>query len=363
MKRIEKYGIILRFAEVDDAEFILSLRTDPKLGKFISYTDPDIATQRKWIENYKKREKSGQEYYFIAEDKKGDSYGTIRLYNFDERSFEIGSWLFRADAPLGMAIKAHFIGFEVGFEKLQAEYCRFDIRKENTGVLRYMQDFITNLIGEDELNYYFTLSKENFYKRRSEIALFSVKSKKGEAKIFIHPTAEIKSNNIGEGTSVWQFCVVLKDAIIGRNCNLNYNVFIENDVIIGDNVTIKSGVQLWDGLRIADNVFISPNVAFTNDIAPRSKQYPKTFLRTPVKEGASIGANSTIIGGITIGKYAMIGAGSVVTKNIPDFNLWYGNPATLKAYICQCGKKLDNQLTCIYCDKTYKMVNGLIEEQ
>jgi len=358
MKRIEKYGIILRFAEVDDAEFILSLRTDPKLGKFISYTDPDIATQRKWIENYKKREKSGQEYYFIAEDKKGDSYGTIRLYNFDERSFEIGSWLFRADAPLGMAIKAHFIGFEVGFEKLQAEYCRFDIRKENTGVLRYMQDFITNLIGEDELNYYFTLSKENFYKRRSEIALFSVKSKKGEAKIFIHPTAEIKSNNIGEGTSVWQFCVVLKDAIIGRNCNLNYNVFIENDVILGNNVTVKSGVQIWNGIRLEDNVFIGPNVTFTNDLVPRSKIYPKSFEKTVIKKGASIGANATIIAGNEIGAFALIGAGSVITKSVGKNELWVGNPARIIGYVTREGDILDLNLIHKESKKKYGWINN-----
>lgn len=176
----------------------------------------------------------------------------------------------------------------------------------------------------------------------------------------IHPTAEVQSKNIGSGTIIWQYCVILKDAVIGKNCNINFNVFIENDVIIGDNVTIKSGVQIWDGLRIGNNVFISPNVAFTNDIAPRSKQYSKSFLKTIIDDGASIGANSTIIGGITIGKYAMIGAGSVVTKNIPDYTLWYGNPAVFKANICECGQKLDNYLKCSQCFKTYCISNGQI---
>lgn len=179
----------------------------------------------------------------------------------------------------------------------------------------------------------------------------------------IHPTAEVQSEQIGQDTNIWQFCVVLKNAKIGNNCNINFNVFIENDVIIGNNVTIKSGVQIWDGLRIGNNVFISPNVAFTNDFIPRSKQHPNRFLTTTIDEGATIGANATIIAGITIGKFAMIGAGSVVTKCIPDYTLWYGNPAEFKAYICKCGNKLDQLYRCTVCDLTYKITNGIIEEQ
>lgn len=152
----------------------------------------------------------------------------------------------------------------------------------------------------------------------------------------IHPTAEVQSDQIGEGTSIWQFCVVLKGAIIGKNCNINFNVFIEEDVIIGDNVTIKSGVQVWDGLRISDNVFIGPNVTFINDNYPRSKNYPTKFLQTKIENGASIGAGSIILGGITIGKNSMIGAGSIVTKNVPDNELWVGTPA-------KCVKKMEIQ--------------------
>jgi UDP-2-acetamido-3-amino-2,3-dideoxy-glucuronate N-acetyltransferase len=143
----------------------------------------------------------------------------------------------------------------------------------------------------------------------------------------IHPTAEVQSEQIGNGTSIWQYCVVLKGAIIGENCNINFNVFIENDVIMGDNVTVKSGVQLWDGLRISNNVFIGPNVTFINDNYPRSKEYPSIFLQTKLLEGASIGAGAIILGGITIGKNAMIGAGSIVTKDVPDNELWVGSPA------------------------------------
>lgn len=143
----------------------------------------------------------------------------------------------------------------------------------------------------------------------------------------IHPLADVQSTNIGADTTVWQFCVILKEAVIGRNCNINCQVFIENDVVIGDHVTIKPGVQIWDGLRIEDNVFIGPNVTFTNDRYPRSKQYPEEFQQTRIKNGASIGANATVLGGITIGENALIGAGSVVTKDVPTNELWVGNPA------------------------------------
>ena len=143
----------------------------------------------------------------------------------------------------------------------------------------------------------------------------------------IHSLADVQTEKIGESTFVWQFCVILKDAVIGDNCNINCHVFIENDVIIGNNVTIKPGVQIWDGLRIEDNVFIGPNVTFTNDRYPRSKQYPLEFQQTVVKKGASIGANSTILGGIIIGENSLVGAGSVVTTDVPANELWVGNPA------------------------------------
>lgn len=145
--------------------------------------------------------------------------------------------------------------------------------------------------------------------------------------INIHPLSDVQSEKIGENTSVWQFTVILKHAVIGDNCNINCNVFIENDVSIGNNVTIKPGVQIWDGLSIEDNVFIGPNVTFTNDKFPRSKQYPDQFQQTVVKKGASIGANATVLGGIVIGENVIIGAGSVVTKDIPANELWVGNPA------------------------------------
>lgn len=157
----------------------------------------------------------------------------------------------------------------------------------------------------------------------------------------IHPSSDVQSSNIGENTSIWQFCVILPDAQIGHNVNICANVLIENDVIIGNNVTIKSGVQIWDGVFIEDDVYIGPNVTFTNDIVPRSKHY-KPFIKTNIRKGASIGANATIIAGNEIGEYAFIGAGSIVTKNIPPYTVWYGNPAKMHGYITKNGVLLDN---------------------
>lgn len=159
--------------------------------------------------------------------------------------------------------------------------------------------------------------------------------------ITIHPSADVQSSYIGDNTIVWQNSVILPGAIIGRNCNINFNVFIENDVIIGDNVTVKPGVQLWDGVEIGNNVFIGPNVTFTNDNVPRSKVYHGLFTKTKIEEGASIGANSTILAGIRICQYSLIGAGSVITKNVPKNTVWYGNPAKHKGYITKDGLILD----------------------
>lgn len=141
----------------------------------------------------------------------------------------------------------------------------------------------------------------------------------------IHHLADCQAP-IPESTRVWQFCVIMPDAKIGENCNICSHCLIENDVVIGNNVTLKCGVYLWDGIRIEDNVCIGANVTFTNDKYPRSKQ-PFNLLPITIKKGASIGAGAVVLGGVTIGEKAMIGVGSVVTHDVPDGELWYGNPA------------------------------------
>jgi acetyltransferase-like isoleucine patch superfamily enzyme len=160
-----------------------------------------------------------------------------------------------------------------------------------------------------------------------------------EKKFFVHSNALCESENIGKDTRIWAFAHVLKGARIGENCNLCDGVFVENDVEIGNNVTIKNGIAIWDGLRIEDDVFLGPNCVLTNDLYPRSKAYHK-FSNTYIRKGATIGANATIICGITIGRYALVGAGSVVTKDVDDFELVVGNPAKHRAWISKKGEKL-----------------------
>ena len=147
--------------------------------------------------------------------------------------------------------------------------------------------------------------------------------------MFVHPLSDVASKNIGENTRIWQFAVVLEGAIIGSNCNICAHTLIENDVSIGNNVTVKSGVYLWDGIVLEDDVFVGPNATFTNDKTPRSKHYPPEFLKTVVRKGASIGANATILPGVELGEYCMVGAGAVITKNVPARSIVVGNPARI----------------------------------
>lgn len=150
---------------------------------------------------------------------------------------------------------------------------------------------------------------------------------------YIHPLSDVKSKNIGQKTKVWQYSVIFPQAVIGENCNICAHTMIENDVQIGNNVTIKSGVYVWDGITLEDNVFVGPSVTFTNDKTPRSKQYPDEFLKTIVEQGASIGGNATILPGIRIGRNALVGAGAVVTKDVPENAIVVGNPAIIKGYV------------------------------
>ncbi len=149
---------------------------------------------------------------------------------------------------------------------------------------------------------------------------------------FIHYLADVAESQIGHGTRVWQFVVILKGAKIGADCNICAQTLIESNVVIGDRVTVKSGVQIWDGSTIGDDVFIGPNATFANDLYPRSKQYPEKFDGITIHNGASIGANATLLPGITIGEGAMVGAGAVVTKDVPARAVVAGNPARVLRY-------------------------------
>lgn len=150
---------------------------------------------------------------------------------------------------------------------------------------------------------------------------------------YLHPNGICDSTTIGPRTRIWAFAHILAGAKIGADCNIGHGVFVESDVIVGDRVTIKPGVQLWDGTRLADDVFIGPNVTFTNDPFPRSRAWQKSIPVTTIDRGASIGANATLLPGISVGERAMIGAGAVVTTDVPPFALVYGNPASIQGYV------------------------------
>jgi acetyltransferase-like isoleucine patch superfamily enzyme len=161
------------------------------------------------------------------------------------------------------------------------------------------------------------------------------------SKALIHPKALIDEGaSIGARTRVWAFAHILSGAAIGEDCNICDHTFIEGAVRMGNRVTVKCGVHLWDGVIIEDDVFIGPSAVFTNDLRPRSKVYPPEFMKTVLKQGCSIGANATILPGLTIGRWAMAAAGAVVTRNVPDFGVVLGNPANFHSWICQCGQML-----------------------
>lgn len=148
-----------------------------------------------------------------------------------------------------------------------------------------------------------------------------------DSKFYAHPQSDVQTESIGDRTSIWQFVVIMSGAVIGADCNIGAHCFIENNVLVGDRVTIKNGVSLWDGVVLEDDVFVGPNVTFTNDSFPRSRNRPEEFQEIRIKKGASLGGGSVLLPGVTIGEGALVGAGAVVTKSVPDFAVVVGNPA------------------------------------
>ena len=179
---------------------------------------------------------------------------------------------------------------------------------------------------------------------------------------FVHESSIIDNGvSIGNNTKIWHFSHIMSGSSIGNNCIIGQNVFIGSDVSIGNNVKIQNNVSVFSGVKIEDDAFIGPSVVFTNVISPRSFINRKDeFSQTLIKKGASIGANSTIVCGTTLGEYCFIGAGSIITKEVKPFSLVYGIPSTTKGWVCKCGKKLfkkDNFFLCISCDNKYQVIN------
>jgi acetyltransferase-like isoleucine patch superfamily enzyme len=173
----------------------------------------------------------------------------------------------------------------------------------------------------------------------------------------IHETALVATPRVGDGTRIWAYVNVLEGATIGRDCNICDRCFIENDVVIGDRVTVKCGVSLYDGVVLEDDVFVGPDVSFSNDARPRSGRRRETHPATLVRAGASLGAGVVLLPGVTVGRSAMVGAGSLVTHDVPDFALVYGSPARVHGHVCRCGDSLrfnDRQSECV-CGRRYEL--------
>lgn len=181
----------------------------------------------------------------------------------------------------------------------------------------------------------------------------------------IHPLAAVDSTDIGDGTVIWQFAIVLAGARIGRGCNLNCHTLVEGGASLGDEVTLKSGVYVWSGTHIGNRVFVGPNVTFTNDPLPRSKQHSDHYIGATIDEGASIGAAAIVLGGVHIGRYALVAAGALVSRNVPDHALVRGSPARIVGWVDQRGQKLtlDQSGYALGSDQRhYKVESGTLRE-
>jgi UDP-2-acetamido-3-amino-2,3-dideoxy-glucuronate N-acetyltransferase len=178
--------------------------------------------------------------------------------------------------------------------------------------------------------------------------------------VFIHDKALCESEDVGARTRIWAFAHIMKGARLGTDCNVGDHAFIESGAVLGNHVTVKNCVLVWDKVTVEDEVFLGPNMVFTNDLRPRVafKNPPEKFLPTRVQRGASIGANATIVCGVTLGEQCFVGAGSVVTKDVPAHALVAGNPAKRRGWICACGEKLPARLKCI-CGRMYELLDEL----
>ncbi len=185
-------------------------------------------------------------------------------------------------------------------------------------------------------------------------------------KYFLHPTSIVDDNvSIGDGTKIWHFCHIQSGANIGNNCSFGQNVNVSNNVIVGNGVKVQNNVSLYEGVELHDYVFCGPSCVFTNDLTPRAK-YPKGnigYKKTIVEEGASIGANSTIVCGHSIGRWALVGAGAVVTSNVPSHALMLGVPAKQKGWVCECGEILPDNMICKKCGRKYIQTDNGLEEK
>jgi len=185
---------------------------------------------------------------------------------------------------------------------------------------------------------------------------------------FVHESSYVDEGaEIGAGTKIWHFCHVMPRSKIGERCNIGQNVLVASDVVLGNNVKIQNNVSLYTGVIVEDDVFLGPSMVFTNVVNPRSHVSRKDEYKTTlVRKGASIGANATIVCGVTLGRYCFVGAGAVVTKDVPDYALVYGSPATLRGWMCQCGEQLsftDERAVCLQCGDAYRNQDSVVRSE
>lgn len=179
----------------------------------------------------------------------------------------------------------------------------------------------------------------------------------------VHPTALCETSAVGPGTRIWAFAHVMPGAVVGSSCNLGDHTYLDDGATLGDGVTVKNGVSVWEGVSLADEVFVGPNVAFTNDRVPRARPFrtpPERYQQTLVRQGAVLGANATIVCGVVIGRHALVGAGALVTHDVPDHAVVVGAPARRIGWICVCGERFDEGLQC-RCGRVYTVnISGLV---
>jgi acetyltransferase-like isoleucine patch superfamily enzyme len=184
----------------------------------------------------------------------------------------------------------------------------------------------------------------------------------GVSDVYVHPKGMNESDQVGAGTRIWAFAHVMKGAVIGEHCNIGEGSFVETGAVLGNHVTVKNGVSVWDRVTTEDYVFLGPNAVLTNDPLPRShpdyKGHPEKWLPILIREGATIGANATIVCGHTLGRWCFVGAGAVVTRDVPAHGLVVGNPAKLIGWVCRCGRRLPDALTCTECGRAFRKVDG-----
>jgi UDP-2-acetamido-3-amino-2,3-dideoxy-glucuronate N-acetyltransferase len=183
--------------------------------------------------------------------------------------------------------------------------------------------------------------------------------------VFVHPMGLCESEDVGSGTRVWAFAHVMAGAVVGQDCNIGDCSFVESDAVLGDRVVVKNGVSVWAGVTLEDDVFAGPNVAFTNDLVPRAAPYrtPRDhWLSTRVRRGATLGANATLMCGITIGEHALVGAGAVVLRDVPAHAIVVGNPGHQIGWVCVCGERLGEPLHCPECNRQFRSTERGLEE-